>query len=216
MPLGSAPGGSVAISASTTTIVGPFAMDRVIAVTSATGLLVGTVAIAEYPADSDGVANTVAGGNASTANANGGSVSLNPGTGNGTGVNGIVRTGGPLSRNSVVTAMTTSATVTVAALLGGIITANQGAAGAATYTLPTGTVFDAALPTTAIAGDSFDFAIVNISTNSAEIITVAGASGMVAKGNLTIAANNATTNKASGLFRIVKESASTFSFYRLS
>ena len=117
------------------------------------------------------------------------------------------------------TAMTVTATVTSAAMLGGLITANQGAAGAATYTLPTGAVFDAAA-TAALKrkikiNDAFTFTIVNISTNAAEDVTVAGASGMTAVGNMTIASNAAVADQAWGTFLVRKTAEETFSFYRV-
>ena len=115
--------------------------------------------------------------------------------------------------------MTTSATVASSAIISGLITANQGAAGAATYTLPTGAVFDAAvkavLGTPMAVNDAMDFTIVNISTNSAEDVTVAGATGMTAVGNMTVASNAAVTDQAWGTFRVRKTAAETFSFYRI-
>ena len=124
-----------------------------------------------------------------------------------------------LFRQAAPTAMTTSATVASSAIISGLITANQGAAGAATYTLPTGAVFDAAvkavLGTLMAANDAMDFTIVNISTNSAEDVTVAGATGMTAVGNMTVASNAAVTDQAWGTFRVRKTAAETFSFYRI-
>lgn len=116
-------------------------------------------------------------------------------------------------------AMTTTATVTSAAIMGGLITANQGAAGAATYTMPTGAVFEAAvtlaLGKVMAVDDSMDFTIVNISTVAAEDVTVQGATGMTAVGNMTIASNAAVGDQAWGTFRVRKTAASTFSFYRV-
>jgi len=125
------------------------------------------------------------------------------------------RVTGAIMQTRSVTAMTTSATIATAAILGGIITANQGAAGAATYTMPTGTVFAAAVPAAMATGDCILFSIVNISTNAAEIVTVAGDTDMTAVGNMTIAANGATTSQAWGTFMIRKTGATTFSFYRV-
>ena len=114
-----------------------------------------------------------------------------------------------------VTAMTTSATITTAAILGGQITANQGAAGAATYTMPTGTVLQAALPSTFVVGDAVEFVITNISTNAAEDVTVAGATGTTMKGNVTVASNDAVTTVSWGKFRAVKTGTNTFDVYRV-
>ncbi len=166
-------------------------------------------------ATGNGGAANVTGGAAASTNGNGGSVVLTPGAKSGTGVVGVIRVADTLSRKVVVTAMTTTATISVAALRGGMITANQGAAGAATYTMPTGTVMDAAMPADFAAGDSFDFTITNISTNAAEDVTVAGDTGMVAKGNVFIPSNAATSDVAFATFRVVKEAANTYSFYRV-
>lgn len=115
-----------------------------------------------------------------------------------------------------VTAMTTSATITTAAILGGMITANQGAAGAATYTMPTGTVLAAALPSTFQVGDAVDFTIVNVSTVAAEDVTLAGATGTTAKGNLFVPSNAATSDHAFGTFRAIMTGTKTFDVYRVA
>lgn len=118
------------------------------------------------------------------------------------------------NRKTTVTAMTTTAAITVVAILGGQITANQGAGATATYTMPTGTAFDAAVPGL-VVGDSITFSITNISTVAAEDVTIQGATGMVAKGNLFIPSNDTTASISFGTFKIVKEAANTFSFYRI-
>jgi hypothetical protein len=69
-------------------------------------------------------------------------------------------------------AKTTSATLTAAEVTGGIITANQGGGAAATYTTPTATQIEAAMPTGFALNDSFDLALVNISTAAAETATI--------------------------------------------
>jgi hypothetical protein len=124
-----------------------------------------------------------------------------------------------MKRQGAPVAMTTTATIASTSILGGLITANQGAAGAATYTLPTGTVFDAACKahfgTPIQVNDSMDFTIVNISTVAAEDVTVAGDTGMTAVGNMTIASNAAVADQAWGTFRVRKTAANTFSFYRV-
>ena len=165
------------------------------------------------------------GGNATAGTGNGGqagSVVLAAGTGGtsaggSAGIDGCVIVRGlTFARKiSAPAAKTTTTTLTVAELLGGLITANQGGAGAATYTLPTGTLMQAALPTDFTTGDSFDFSIVNISTNAAEDVTVAGDTGMTAVGNMTIASNAAVTDQAWGTFRVRKTGSNAFSFYRI-
>lgn len=185
------------------------------------GATAGTTGTGGAGGDANATGGVGGAATAGTANGGqGGTVNLTPGAGGASvggtaGVAGIVRAADTFSRKTTVTAMTTSATITVAALRGGLITANQGGAGAATYTMPIGSVFDAAMPTDFVAGDSIDFSVCNISTVGAEDVTMAGASGMVAKGNLFVPSNAATSDNSSATFRIVKESANTFSFYRI-
>lgn len=114
-----------------------------------------------------------------------------------------------------ITTLTTSATLTAAQVISGLLLANQGAAGAATYTMPTGTLLQAALPKTMQVGDGFEFTIVNVSTVAAEDVTVAGGSGTTAVGNMTIASNAAVADQAWGTFYVQKTGNNAFSFYRV-
>lgn len=165
-----------------------------------------------------------AGGAASAGTSNGGkggSFVLTPGAG-GTSAGGTAGNAGqfflrgPVAMKRSVTAMTTTATITAAALLGGIITANQGGAGAATYTMPTGTAFQAALPGDYENGDSWEFSVTNISTDAAEDVTVAGDTGMTLVGSGVIASNAAATDRSAATFVIIRTGANAFSFYRKS
>jgi hypothetical protein len=117
-------------------------------------------------------------------------------------------------------AKTTTGVMTAAELLGGLLTANQGGGGAATYTTDTGTAIETAFAALVPGGvlandDSFDFSIVNISTNAAEDVTVAGGASVTAVGNMTIASNAAVTDEAKGTFRMRRTAANTFSMYRI-
>jgi hypothetical protein len=116
-------------------------------------------------------------------------------------------------------AATTSTTLSGSALLNGLITANQGAAGAATYTLPLGTTLETAwvalYPDLAV-NDAFDFSIVNISTVAAEDVTVATNTGWTLFGNVTVASNATTADISSATFRVRRTAANTFALYRLS
>lgn len=119
------------------------------------------------------------------------------------------------------TAMTVTATVTSAALLAGLITANQGGAAAATYTLPTGVVFGPIADAFFSGGwpndYGIDFSVINISTVAAEIVTIAGAAGMTAVGNMVIAPNVAApATPPVAKFRIRKTGSNAYSFYRTS
>jgi hypothetical protein len=116
-----------------------------------------------------------------------------------------------------VVALTTSATLSAAAMYSSIFTASQGGGAAASYTTPTGSQLAGVLPTGFGVGDTFEFSITNISTNASEIATlVAGASGITLFGNMTIAANNATTTaNTHATFRVYCSGANTFNIYRV-
>lgn len=116
---------------------------------------------------------------------------------------------------SAPVALTTSATLTAAQLAVGLLTANQGAAGTATYTLPTGVLMDAAFPNVRV-DTAFDFAVVNISTNAAESVTVAAGTGFTVVGNMGIAANNAATSQSTAHFRARRTAANTWVLYRIA
>lgn len=119
------------------------------------------------------------------------------------------------TKKVTVAAKTTTTTLTAAEIVGGMITANQGAAGAATYTLPTGTLLAAALPSTFAVGDSFDFTVTNISTVAAEDVTIQGGTGTTLKGSGAVASNNAATDISFATFRFVMTGTNTFDVYRV-
>jgi len=158
----------------------------------------------------------VTGGNGSAGNANGGSVVLTGGTANGSGVNGML-----LHRSIMIvpqgnpTAATTSATLTAAQVLAGIITVNQGAAGASAQQLPDATAMDTAMPDVA-AGDAFDFSVINISTVAAESASLTTNTGWTLVGDMDIQANSAATTKSAGRFRARKTGSAAWTLYRLS
>lgn len=111
-------------------------------------------------------------------------------------------------------AATTSATLTAANLLTGIITVNQGAAGASAQQLPTAADIDTALPAS-VAGDAFDFSVINISTVTAELATITTNTGWTLVGGMDVLANEAGT-KSSGRFRARKTGTGAWVLYRLS
>lgn len=116
------------------------------------------------------------------------------------------------------TAKTTSVTLTAAEILVGIITGNQGAAGAAAYTLPLATDFEIGM-IAAWPGlqndDAFDFSVINISTVAAEVITMTTNTGWTLVGDMTLAAN-ATGDQSGGRFRARRVSSTAYSLYRIS
>lgn len=113
------------------------------------------------------------------------------------------------------TATTTSATLTAANLLTGIITVNQGAGAASAQQLPLATAMDTAIPY-AVAGTSFDFSVINISTVAAEDASVTTNTGWTLVGNMDIASNAAATDKSAGRFRARKTGAGAWVLYRIS
>lgn len=161
--------------------------------------------------------NTAVTGGAGTAgNANGGDVNLTGGAANGSGVNGVVRENGVVLRTQgAPAAATTSATLTAANVLTGIITVNQGAAGASAQQLPAATAMDTALPTSA-AGDAFDFSVINISAVAAEAASLTTNAGWTLVGDMDIIANSASTTKSAGRFRARKTGTGAWVLYRLS
>lgn len=112
-------------------------------------------------------------------------------------------------------ALTTSATLTAAQLAVGLLTANQGGGATATYTLPTGTLMDAAFGN--FRNDTaFEFSLINVSTVAAEDVTIAAGTGWTLVGNPTVNSNDAITSVSSGRFRARKTGTATWTLYRIA
>jgi hypothetical protein len=99
---------------------------------------------------------------------------------------------------------TSTATLTAAQILGGVLVANPSTS-AATYTLPTAALIDAALPN-ATVGSTFDLNLVNVGTSSGAV-TLATATGLTDGGNAFVAV--AVTSSAAFRFRKTAEGAYT-------
>jgi hypothetical protein len=137
------------------------------------------------------------------------------GAGGGTaGVQGCILMHGRVGYEISITTYTVTATITVAALRGGMITANEGTTNPATYTTPTGTEISAEFPDMAV-GDGFFFHVVNISTDAGEDVTMAGGVDVTLVGSGFVASNNATTDKSAGTFFFRKTGATAWSMYRV-
>ncbi len=163
-----------------------------------------------------GGAATLTGGAGSAGNASGGSAVLAGGAKNGSGIAGGVRVESIFVRQiSAPTAKTVSATLTAAELLAGIITINQGAAGASNLQAPTGTAIQAALPADFATGDSFDVSFINISTVAAEIASLTVNTDVTIVGTAAVAAIAAGV-ASSGVFRFRKTADHVFVAYRIS
>lgn len=164
-----------------------------------------------------------AGGAASAGTGNGGAggtIIVQAGAG-GTSAGGAAGADGVIIERSVKlvkqgapTAATTSALLTAANVLTGIITVNQGAAGASAQQLPAASAMDTALPDAA-AGDAFDFSVINISTNAAEPASLTTNTGLTLVGDMDIIANSASTTKSAGRFRARKTGTGAWTVYRL-
>ena len=111
--------------------------------------------------------------------------------------------------------MTSTASITAAQLQTGLILGSPGSS-AATYTLPTVALLEAAAPN-ARNGSTFDFSIINVDGSGSGVITVATAAGWSigsagSQGLMTIAATAGTA----GRFRARKTGDSAWSLYRLA
>lgn len=167
-------------------------------------------------ATGNGGAAELTGGAAASTNGNGGSVVIAGGAKTGTGVAGmIIERSVRLVSQGAPTAKTTSATLTAAEVLAGIITVNQGAGATSSLTLPLATDLDTAMPDAA-AGDAYDFSLINISTVAAEDADILTNTGWTLVGSMAVQSNAAITDKSAGRFRARKTGAGAWTLYRLS
>lgn len=100
-------------------------------------------------------------------------------------------------------AVNSTATLTAAQLLGGLITSTTAAA--VVGTLPTGTLLDAAADLA--TDEAFDWSVIN--TGATNAFTVAAGAGHTVVGNMVVALST------TGRFRSRKTAANTFVTYRL-
>jgi len=137
------------------------------------------------------------------------------GTGGTPGANGvIIERSIKLVNQGAPHAATTDALLTAAQVLTGIITVDGAGSATTAQQLPTAANMDLALPDAA-AGDAFDFSVINISTDAAEICTITTNTGWTLVGNVTLAANSATTTNSFGSFRARKTGAAAWTLYRM-
>jgi hypothetical protein len=119
------------------------------------------------------------------------------------GSNGII-----FSNQPTPTALTATATLTIAQLLTQIVTVTS--ASAVSLTLPTGALTDAGILSGALlTNDAFDWYIINLGSSSGAVTMVAGTSHTYV-GNVTVAITSTAH------FRTRKTGASTYVTYRLS
>lgn len=114
---------------------------------------------------------------------------------------------GDFFQQGAPTALSASATLTIAQLLSALVTVSGTTA--KTFTLPTGTLGDAGIAAPALPIDGcFDWAIINTGTNSGAV-TVAAGTGHTLVGSATVAIGT------SAGFRTRKTAANTFVTYRV-
>jgi hypothetical protein len=161
---------------------------------------------------------TIAGGAGTAGDGNGGNVVISAGAKNGSGYDGVIRQNGVVFRKQGnPTALTTSATVTIAQLLTGIITGEHTAGATQTYTLPTGTLCDAAGSFT--TNEGFEWSLINISAAAVDTITVAAGADHTLVGNAIVQSAHASTGLLYGYsakFFTRKTAANTFVTYRVA
>lgn len=104
---------------------------------------------------------------------------------------------------------TSTATLSVAQVTGGLLVANPGTS-AATYTLPTAALIDDAV-SSAKVGSTFDLSIVNIGTSSGAV-TLALGTGVTDGGNALVA----TAITSSALFRFRKTGDAAWVVYKVA
>jgi len=106
---------------------------------------------------------------------------------------------------------TSTATLTAAQLVGGMLVANPSTS-AATYTLPAASTVDTALPN-ATVGSTFDLSIVNIGTSSGTVVLAMGSgTGFTDGGNA--ATSVATTSSA--MYRFRKTGDGAYTVYKVA
>ena len=160
----------------------------------------------------NGGTSSLVGGAGTAGNGNGGSAIIQGGAPNGTGVAGSVRELGLVMRaQGAAATLNATGTLTAANLTNGIISSTAAAAVAAT--LPLATALDTAIPD-AVAGDSFDFSVINTSGTPADTFTIGTASGWTLVGSMVV--TPVTTVGASGRFRAAKTAAGAWTLFRLS
>lgn len=169
-------------------------------------------------ATGNGGVATVAGGAAASTNGNGGNVVLTPGALAGSGIAGNTRLGGVVAINQPTpTAKTTAATLTIAELKTKILTGEHTAGATQAYTLPTGTLVDAALQFS--DDDAFDWSLINISAAAADTVTVTAGADHTIVGNPIVQSAHASTGGIYGnssLWRTRKTTANTYVTYRIA
>jgi hypothetical protein len=126
---------------------------------------------------------------------------------------------GRLSNGVQVTpsAETVAVTLTAAELLTGLVTGTHAAGATAAYTLPTGTLLDAA--GAFLVDEFFDWTLINLSAAAADTITITAGADHTVVGTMICQSAHSSTGLVHGnalRLRTVKTAANTFVSYRLA
>ena len=160
----------------------------------------------------------IAGGSAVSTNGNGGDVVVTQGALAGTGTIGwwIMRSN-TLSRQRTPYALTTSTTLLINSMISAdmLLTVNQGGGANSNLTLPTGTNVQNNVSASLADDDSFDFWVINISTDAAETATIVTNTGWTLVGNMVVVSNSASTASSSARFRARRTASATWTLYRI-
>lgn len=105
---------------------------------------------------------------------------------------------------------TATATLTAAQITNGILLGSPGSS-AASYTLPTCTLLDAALGNAKV-GSAFDFSVVNVDGSGSGVITLVAGTGWTTVGLLTVVATAGTAQA----FRARKTGDAAWTLYRIA
>jgi len=114
-------------------------------------------------------------------------------------------------------AETTAATLTAAEILTGLVTVTHTAGATQAYTLPTGTLLDAA--SAFLVNEFFDWTVINLSAAAADTATITAGADHTVVGTMICQSAHSSTGLVHGnalRLRTVKTSANTFVTYRLA
>ena len=114
-------------------------------------------------------------------------------------------------------AETVAVTLTAAELLTGLVTGTHAAGATQAYTLPTGTLLDAA--STFLVNEYFDWTLINLSAAAADTITVTAGADHTVEGTMICQSAHSSTGLVHGnalRLRTRKTAANTFVTYRLA
>lgn len=115
-----------------------------------------------------------------------------------------------LGTQAAPASLTSTATLTIAQLVTGIVLGNPGSS-AATYTLPTVALTEALL-VNAKVDSSFDFSVINVDGSGSGVITLAVGTGWTIVGLATTAATAGTAQR----YRARKTGVGTWTLYTLA